>query len=59
MQVFNYMPSMNEGVENWPTTQRYTLGEGYVGVVLVNGTDIWTEYGAMACIRFNFESLPD
>ena len=24
---------MNEGVENWPTTQRYTLGEGYVGVV--------------------------
>ena len=32
-QVFNYMPSMNEGVENWPTTQRYTLGEGYVGVM--------------------------
>lgn len=32
-QVFNYMPSMNEGVENWPITQRYTLGEGYVGVV--------------------------
>ena len=24
---------MNEGVENWPTTQRYTLGEGYVGVM--------------------------
>lgn len=49
-QVFNYMPSLNENVETWPTTQRYTLGEGYVGVVS-RDKDLPIQFGLQTGLR--------
>lgn len=49
-QVFNYMPSLNEDVETWPTTQRYTLGEGYVGVVS-RDKDLPIQFGLQTGLR--------
>ena len=38
-QVFNYMPVRDESIQNLYETsrQRYTLGEGYVGIASVEG----------------------
>lgn len=49
-QVFNYMPTLNEHVENWPATQRYTLGEGYVGVVS-RDKDLPIQFGLQTGLR--------
>lgn len=51
-QVFNYMPSLQEGewVESFPTTQRYTLGEGYIGV-FSRDKDLPIQFGLQTGLR--------